>query len=93
LTPRSGDLSLGTVYPDSPESTVGWTHDRARVAALKRHRVPDDPEVTSAVRDLSVTLLAEHVRRVVDAAPPLTADQRARLAALLRPVQDGGAQR
>lgn len=28
--------------------------------------------------------LAEHVRKLVDAAPPLTAEQRAELAALLR---------
>ncbi|GAA2614754.1 hypothetical protein GCM10010399_52090 [Dactylosporangium fulvum] len=30
--------------------------------------------------------LAEHARRVVDRAPPLTQEQRARLAALLRPL-------
>ena len=34
--------------------------------------------------------LARHIERVVDAAPPLTEAQRARLAALLRPTSDGG---
>ncbi|MEW2444690.1 hypothetical protein [Micromonospora marina] len=36
----------------------------------------------------------EHVRQVVDAAPPLTDDQRARLAAALSPAQhNAGARR
>lgn len=42
-----------------------------------------DPAVTGARRAVE---LAEHVRRIVAAAPPLTAEQRDRIAALLRPV-------
>lgn len=36
--------------------------------------------------DLAAARLAEHIRRVVDAAPPLTPEQRERLALLLRPA-------
>lgn len=58
---------------------------------------------TTAARDLSrarwhkpenverrVDALAEHIRRTVDALPPLTQAQRARLAALLRPSETEG---
>lgn len=58
--------------------------ERARVAALSRSRTPDDPELVAARRDLTAATLAEHIRRVVDTAPPLTDDQRTRLADLLR---------
>lgn len=37
--------------------------------------------------------LADYIRRVVDEAPPLSAAQRDRLAAILRPVADLGALR
>jgi hypothetical protein len=39
----------------------------------------------AARRDLAAERLAEHVKRVVDSAPPLTTAQRDRIAALLRP--------
>jgi hypothetical protein len=73
---------------------MGWTHERARVAGLKRHRRPDDPAIAEATRDLAAERLAEHVRAVVDTFPPLTPEQRDRIAALLREVptdHDGGA--
>jgi hypothetical protein len=60
----------------------------ARKAALKRHH----PELDTADldREIRIDSLAEHIRRVVDAAPPLTPEQRDRLAVLLRPALDGG---
>lgn len=60
----------------------GRTH-RARIAALSRSRTPDDPELVDARQQLSIERLADHIRAVVDAAPPLTEDQKARLRALL----------
>jgi hypothetical protein len=72
---------------------ISWTSQRAKVAGLKRARPHDDPEVMEAVQELRVTMLEQCVRRVVNANPPLSGEQLARLAALLRPVQDGGAQR
>jgi len=63
---------------------------RGRLNALKRHRSPDDPAIADATRDLAAERLAEHVRRVVDAFPPLTPEQRDRIAALLRDAPANG---
>lgn len=41
--------------------------------------------------DRRVDALADHIRKTVDALPPLTDDQRARLAALLRPSEAAAA--
>lgn len=60
-----------------------WRTQRARLASLTRHRAEGDPEVQRAARDLAVTRLEDHIRRVVDQAPPLTEAQRSRLAVLL----------
>ncbi len=71
---------------------MGWTSHRARVASLSRSRGADDPDLTDARRDLAAERLAEHVRTVVDGAPPLTGEQRDRIAALLAdPRVPGGA--
>lgn len=69
---------------------------RARSAAYQRHRAPDDPDLVTARRDLAAVTLEQHVRKIVEAAPPLTDEQRERIAALLRPelarrAEDGGA--
>ena len=60
-----------------------WTSDRARVASLSRSRPHDDPDLLDARRDLRAARLEDYIRRVVDTAPPLTGEQRARLAGLL----------
>jgi hypothetical protein len=62
---------------------------RGRVAALARavrhgERPANDPELIAARRDLAYEQLAEHVRKVVDAAPPATADQLARIGTILQ---------
>ncbi len=61
-----------------------WTQERARVASLTRSRKPDDPELVTARRNLKTERLADYITRTVDAAPPLSAAQRDRLALLLR---------
>ena len=61
-----------------------WTHHRARVAALSRDRLPDDPDLIEARRDLRAERLADQIRKTVDAAPPLSREQLDRLATLLR---------
>jgi hypothetical protein len=68
--------------------SVSWTHERARVAALSRDRAKDDPELLDARRSLKTERLADYISRTVEAAPPLTDEQRARLSLLL---QAGGA--
>ena len=57
---------------------------RGRKAALARHRSADDPQLIAATVDLKAERLAEHIKRTVDNAPPLTQEQRDRLALLLR---------
>ena len=61
-----------------------WTSERARYASLSRSRPADDPELIEARRNMRALKLEEHVARVVAEAPPLTDEQRERIAALLR---------
>jgi ribosomal protein L4 len=57
--------------------------DRARVAALRRHR-PNDPKTHELAAKFKAERLAQHISRVVDSAPPLSQAQKDRLAVLLR---------
>lgn len=57
-------------------------HLVATLAATTRHHPNDD--VTDLRRDLAAQQIEDYVRRVVDNAPPLTAEQRDRLALILR---------
>lgn len=59
-------------------------HHRGRVAALTRARPSHDPDLIAARGDLKAAQLAAHINRAVSTAPPLTAEQRDRLALLLR---------
>lgn len=60
---------------------MSWTHTRSELAnALRADPTAD---VTDLRRRLKAERLADHIRKIVDAAPPLTADQRSRLATLL----------
>lgn len=63
---------------------------RARGQAVRRsgYLGPDHPSTVEAKRDLTAAVLAEHIRRVVDAAPPLSPEQREHLAVLLRGTRD-----
>jgi hypothetical protein len=58
-------------------------HAIARAAAARRHRLPSADDLRAQV--IGDTLEA-HIRTVIDGAPPLTSEQRARLADLLRPA-------
>lgn len=59
-----------------------WTQTRARIASAKRQ----DPnaDVAELQRQLKAERLADHIKRVVDSAPPLTQEQRCHIASLLR---------
>jgi hypothetical protein len=61
---------------------VSWTHTRSEIAHAKKKN--PDADVTELLRKLKEERLAEHIARIVDDAPPLTAEQRDRLALLLR---------
>lgn len=64
---------------------------RAILATKSRPNVHASPaDLDDARRELAVAKLAAYVQKVVEQAPPLTPDQRARISALLR--TGGGAQ-
>ena len=63
------------------QSAAQSARNRLGVAA----RCGSPADVEQARRDLAAANLEEHIRRVVDAAPPLTPEQRARLSLLLNP--------
>lgn len=65
-----------------------WKSPRGRVAALSRSRHPDDPDLVAARQELRTARLADQIQRTIDAAPPLSAEQRARLARLLAPATE-----
>lgn len=66
-----------------PESLA---QQRARVARAERHaqRSGDRSGVDTVRRDYAAAKIADYVERIVESAPPLTTDQQARIAALLR---------
>ena len=61
---------------------------RARVAVVSRDPLADDPGLSAvccaAAEARPAQQLEAHIRQIVDAAPPLTAEQRDKLALLLR---------
>lgn len=56
---------------------------RNRLAALTRHHGPHDPRTDAARSELAEAKLADAIAKVVASAPPLTAEQRNRLATML----------
>ena len=65
---------------------------RAAASALGVAARTRDPEkITRARRDLAAANIESYISRVVAEAPPLTEDQRHRLAALLSPSKGGAA--
>jgi hypothetical protein len=84
--------------PRSPDVAVA----RARLSGLHngrgKNRPPDDPKLIGARQALKDARekaeLDAYIEKLVDAAPPLTAEQRTKLAELLKPVRvPGGAPR
>ena len=61
---------------------MGWTHTRSAIATAKRRNPSAD--VTDLRQKLREERLAEHIRAVVDEAPPLPQAARDRLALVLR---------
>jgi hypothetical protein len=68
---------------------VTWRTHRAKIAnTLRRDPAAD---VTELRREMRAEQLADHIKAAVDASPPLTDGQRARLAALLSGGPDAAA--
>ncbi|MBS9533545.1 hypothetical protein KIH27_08080 [Mycobacterium sp. M1] len=66
-------------------------HHRAKIAAKSRVLAPDDPELATDRRDLRAANVEAYITKVLAERPPLTDEQRTRLAELLRPVRRVGA--
>ncbi len=65
-------------------------YERARVGSLSRSRTADDPELLDARRNLAEANIADYIEKTLAQAPPLSPEQKTRLAELLRPVRNGG---
>jgi len=63
---------------------MGWESARARLAVTTRHYGSAAPVTLDARRDLRAARAEDYIKHLVDAAPPLTAEQRDKLAVLLR---------
>lgn len=61
---------------------MSWTHTRSRIAQTKK--ADPNADVTELRRQLKAERLEDYIKKTVDAAPPLTPEQRDRLALLLR---------
>ncbi len=61
-----------------------WTSHRARLASLTRFQPENAEALDDARRALRAARLEDYIRETVDAAPPLSSEQRDRLALLLR---------
>lgn len=57
---------------------------RSQIAGTVKNNPNNKSKADDLRRQLRESRLAEHIRKTVDAAPPLTADQRDRLALILR---------
>lgn len=74
---------------------MSWTTERARTAALHRHRSADDPDLLAAqaaLRDERAAVAAEdYVNKLLACAPALTPALRERLRPLLSDRAEAGA--
>ncbi len=72
---------------NSPPIPTDWKQKRGRLARLSQDLPADDPQLGELRRDIRAARLAQHVEKILAEAPPLTDQQRDRLAELLRPVR------
>ncbi|APE15702.1 hypothetical protein BOH72_11210 [Mycobacterium sp. WY10] len=63
---------------------MSWTKARSDLGHAAKAFGPDHPKTIEARRNFRAEKLADHVRKVVAEAPPLTQEQRDRIAAILR---------
>ena len=60
-----------------------WTHKRARIARLSQSLPPSDPLLVELRTELKTQRTAEYLQQMLATVPPLSAEQRHTLAALL----------
>ena len=59
-------------------------HARSKLGLATRDKGAEHPETIDARRNLAEAKIAAYIRRTVEKSPPLSAEQRDRLASLLR---------
>ncbi len=72
-----------------PARTPARRRFAAVIGAIEKHNGPTDGRLPGLRRDLRAEQLCEYVSKIVSQAPPLTDEQRAKIAALLRPTGGG----
>jgi hypothetical protein len=77
------------MYFSARRLLLSWTSERARVASLTRSRTPDGLDLLTARLNLKAARIEDYVAKVVNAAPLLTLEQRARIASLIQPAGRG----
>ncbi len=60
---------------------------RGRKARFTQILGPDDPKIIECDRELKALRLQDHINQALATAPPLSSDQRSRLAELLKPAR------
>lgn len=70
-----------------------WTKARSELGHKTRKLGPDHPETIEARRTFREERTAAYIEKVLAEAPPLTDEQRTRLAELLRPAKRATASR
>lgn len=63
---------------------------KARSLKAVAHRRGDQAAILEAGRELAAAKLEVYIQRTIESAPPLTPEQRDRLAGLLRPASSAG---
>lgn len=72
----------------SAHTPTSARRERGRYAALRRSRAADDPELLEARRCMREAALVAAIERALKNSPPLTAELRARIDALLADQQE-----
>lgn len=67
---------------------MSWTKTRSEIAVAKRKN--PNADTTELHRKMREERAAEYIKKLVEQAPPLSDEQRTRLAELLKPVRIGG---
>jgi hypothetical protein len=60
-----------------------WQHHRVRITILARQKPVDEEAMADAKRDLTAARLADVIPAIMADAPPLTFEQRGRLAGII----------
>jgi hypothetical protein len=68
-------------------TTTTWKQKRGKLARLSQSLPADHPQLVALRRDLYADRLAEHIKNIVDQAPPFTQEQVAQLRVLLEPAR------